>query len=347
MGVACGSRNTISVYEPFTQRPGRALHPGLHLSHCVTLSFNHIITIDSVHLFSEEMNFTEVNSSSLNLSHTVDLNFYWEYCKDLTSVFLACELTALALAFPIHGYTLWLITGSASIATEIFIFNMAVLEIGYSLLIPLADAVYLLTTYQSHFRVIAYTASLLLFSRPVFQCCICVERYLAVVHPVVFLKYKPLRYRVGWAAGAWGVTLMFTGTGVSLYTPQFPIHCFLTYTLLFLFVDLFCSLSILRVLKRPKLGQGEMERRGGGEKEKEGMNTMKKRAFMIVSVVMTTMLINNILTVVIYLLCDFIAAKVFCLLDAFNMLLLVLCGLVQPLFYLHRSRKLPCCLRGQ
>ncbi|KAJ8397590.1 hypothetical protein AAFF_G00438660 [Aldrovandia affinis] len=30
-----------------------------------------------------------------------------------------------------------------------------------------------------------------------FQCCICVERYLAVLHPLTFLRYRPLRYRVG------------------------------------------------------------------------------------------------------------------------------------------------------
>ncbi|XP_046731182.1 uncharacterized protein LOC124402280 isoform X4 [Silurus meridionalis] len=33
-------------------------------------------------------------------------------------------------------------------------------------------------------------------SRPLFQCCVCVERYVAVIHPVIFLKYKPLRYRI-------------------------------------------------------------------------------------------------------------------------------------------------------
>ncbi len=32
--------------------------------------------------------------------------------------------------------------------------------------------------------------------RPLFQCLICVECYLAVVHPVTFLKFKPLRYRI-------------------------------------------------------------------------------------------------------------------------------------------------------
>ncbi len=32
--------------------------------------------------------------------------------------------------------------------------------------------------------------------RPLFQCLISVERYLAAVHAVTFLKYKPLRYKV-------------------------------------------------------------------------------------------------------------------------------------------------------
>ncbi|KAJ8000841.1 hypothetical protein DPEC_G00184580 [Dallia pectoralis] len=33
--------------------------------------------------------------------------------------------------------------------------------------------------------------------RPVFQTCICVERYMAVVQPVAFIKYKLKRYRPG------------------------------------------------------------------------------------------------------------------------------------------------------
>ena len=74
---------------------------------------------------------------------------------------------------------------------------------------------------------------------------------------------------------------MFTGRAVSLYAPQFPIHCFITYILLFQLVDLFCSLSILRVLKGTLPGQGEMERRERGEREKKGMNAIKKRAFIM------------------------------------------------------------------
>ncbi len=35
-----------------------------------------------------------------------------------------------------------------------------------------------------------------LLGRPLFQSFICVERYLGVLHPVTFLKLKPMKYRI-------------------------------------------------------------------------------------------------------------------------------------------------------
>ncbi|KAI4897880.1 hypothetical protein NFI96_029586 [Prochilodus magdalenae] len=57
-------------------------------------------------------------------------------------------------------------------------------------------------------------------SRCVFPCCVCLERYLAVVHPVTFLRYKPLRYRVACSVMAWMCSLA-NGAACS-YTP-FPL----------------------------------------------------------------------------------------------------------------------------
>ncbi|CAL8276660.1 unnamed protein product [Boreogadus saida] len=39
-------------------------------------------------------------------------------------------------------------------------------------------------------------STLLWFGRALFQCGICVERYLAVVQPLTFIRFKPLRFRV-------------------------------------------------------------------------------------------------------------------------------------------------------
>jgi len=54
--------------------------------------------------------------------------------------------------------------------------------------------------------------------RPLFQCLMCVERYLAVVHPVIFLKFKPLRYRVISSVIVWMAS--FGSSGIIIYLPS-------------------------------------------------------------------------------------------------------------------------------
>ncbi|KAL1253304.1 hypothetical protein QQF64_017997 [Cirrhinus molitorella] len=93
---------------------------------------------------------------------------------------------------------LWLLEGTGGgVALEFFNLNLSVCEIG-----------------------------LVFTGRPLFQCLICVERYLAVVHPVTFLKYKPLRYRF----------------------------------LLALSIQLFCLVAVLRALKQSGPGERRRER---------------------------------------------------------------------------------------
>lgn len=41
------------------------------------------------------------------------------------------------------------------------------------------------------------------------NCAICIERYLAVLHPVTFLKCKPLRYRLACSAVIWLMVFAF------------------------------------------------------------------------------------------------------------------------------------------
>ncbi len=96
---------------------------------------------------------------------------------------------------------------------------------------------------------------------PLFQCLICVERYLAVVHPVTFLKYKPLRYRVICCTVVWIITLgssiicMLTFLKFIFYMCMWFL---LLQFLLFLSIKLFCCLAVLRTLKQS--GPGERGR---------------------------------------------------------------------------------------
>ncbi len=80
--------------------------------------------------------------------------------------------------------------GTASgVASEFFNLNLSVCEIG----ICLGNLVFLLSRWFLCLKLLnLFSLGLTFTGRPLFQCLICVECYLAVVHPVTFLKYKPL-----------------------------------------------------------------------------------------------------------------------------------------------------------
>ncbi len=170
----------------------------------------------------------------------------------------------LLFGFPTHSYVVWLIiTGTGSgVASEFFILNLSVCETAYSL-----SAIFnLLSFFFSKLMIRRhFFQGFAITGRPVFQCLICVERYLAVVHPVTFLKYKPLRYRVICCTAAWIIILgscllsMFISENITEHT------WFLSTQFLFFFlsIQLFCLVAVLRALKQSGPGEreGERERR--------------------------------------------------------------------------------------
>ncbi len=105
-----------------------------------------------------------------------------------------------------HSYVLWLIVMGArsKIASEFFILNLSVCEIGNCV----NSLFYILSkVFSCLFTLVTFLQGLAVAGRPLFQSLMCVERYLAVVHPVTFLKYKPLRYRVICCTAAWIIAL--------------------------------------------------------------------------------------------------------------------------------------------
>ncbi|XDV38336.1 hypothetical protein PO909_007775 [Leuciscus waleckii] len=236
-----------------------------------------------------------------------------------------------------HSYVLWLIvkgTGS-SVASDFFNLNLSVCEIMFSLNCLLSIVVNAIgfkgfTTLPPFLQGLAFTG------RPLFQCLICVERYLAVVHPVTFLKYKPLRYRVICCTVAWiiilGSCLFCLFSTISnmfyIYSWFFSIQL-----LLFLSIQLFCLLVILKSLKQS--GPGERRR------EREEENHMKRRVFIIIlitTVSMIVMLVPYTITGLVTAVKQFYSALWF-----ISFMCFMLAGFVQPVLYLHRTGKLSCC----
>ncbi len=241
----------------------------------------------------------------------------------------------LLFGLPTHSYILWLIVKGTGrgIASEFFTLNISVCEI--MLCLRSFNSV-LGNVFPKLWSVMMFLSGFVITAR-FFQSLICVERYLAVVHPVTFLKYKPLRYKVVCSAVIWIMIIACCVFCLQLVNPCF-MHIFtclyLVHFIVFLAINLFCCLAVLRALKKP--GPGAR----GRERDKE--NHIKRRAFFLI-------LINTVTLVITYVPSSVTAFQYILsipasqLLESLGLTCFLLPGFVQPLLFIHRVGKLPFC----
>ncbi|XP_051537037.1 chemokine XC receptor 1-like [Myxocyprinus asiaticus] len=238
------------------------------------------------------------------------------------------------VGLPTHSYVIWLIvtgTGSGSgIASGFFNLNLSVSEIGNCL-----NCLFCVLDYFTPFTSLkAFLFGLGITGRPLFQCLICIERYLAVVHPVTFLKIKPLRYKVICSTAAWIITFgscLCCMLILVLFDSYIYVWFFLLHFIFFLSIQLFCLLAVLRALKQS--GPGERGRERGEE------NSMKRRAFYLI-------LITTVNMGIVYV--PLTISGFFIIMTQQNIdesyfigfFFFVLNGFVQPVLYLHCTGKL-------
>ncbi len=218
-------------------------------------------------------------------SNFSDYFFYNSTKEETVFAVTAVNIIIILLGFPINSYVIWLIvTGTGNgLAAEFFSLNLAVCE----MLFCIESLVNLINyNYKNVWIVVIFFNSLGVTGRPLFQCLIYVERYLAVVQPITFLKYKPLRYRVICSAIAWVDSFISGGTSivtVFLFSPDFYKLFIMAHFFLLFSIQLFCLVAVLRALKQS--GPGERVR------ERKEENHMKRRAFLIILITTVTMLI--------------------------------------------------------
>ncbi|XP_034060531.1 uncharacterized protein LOC117538739 [Gymnodraco acuticeps] len=163
----------------------------------------------------------------------------------------------------------------------------------------------------------------------------CVERHLAVVHPITYLRLRNrggIMIRNVSIAFAW--LLFFTWFPVSILSYSMaPYFCVTTFSMV---VVTFCSLSVLRALIRP--GPGE----GGGDKGRLGQS--KKRAFYTIMAIMLALCFRfcgHLLLFSILVSMD-LGFCMPCALFVSQVWLCLPSSLVLPLLFLHRAGKLTC-----
>lgn len=250
-------------------------------------------------------------------------------------VILSLGALNVTLMLPSGLWVVWLMLRSSrtTLESEFFSFHLLCTELACAIIVLCATFNFYFLTKPLLLRTISLTLCMLsLHSQPVFQCCVCVERYVAVVHPITYLKYKPLRYRAA------GLGVVWLAAGLLALGGQMIGNMFLLMGILLtvVCVEMFCSLSILLVLKRS--GPGDAQ--GSKESERERSSLVKKRAFIIVSLLQVKLLVNYSPLIIISSIENQISDKQ--LMGDLITLAITFCffgSFIQPLLYLLRAGK--------
>nr|XP_023651426.1 galanin receptor type 1-like [Paramormyrops kingsleyae] len=212
-----------------------------------------------------------------------------------------------------------------NLISDIFSFGLASTEVVVSSLTFCLILVFLLKNILLVITPVFSVFAFILIARPFFQCCICVERYLAVIHPVTYLKYRSLRCRSVCLGCIWSLSLVLNV--ILLYVQSYLISG--TTFILCVAVNAFCSISILRALKKPHPGEGK----------RNEMNLMKRRAFWTVLVILVMTVVNYLPIIIITPLSLFLCIKHYCIIYITSLIVLVFGNLVHPLFFFSRLCK--------
>lgn len=251
-----------------------------------------------------------------------------------TSVIVICnQIISLSIGLPLNCYILFLLftEGGGKDMDMTFTLSQSVSEILLSVVAPLSIACHVSADLCAS-KALGFFWGISMSARFHFQCCVCLEHYAAVVHPITFLRYRRRRYRLTCAAISWTASLLYAVSFMFSF-PQLP-YVTLAIMLSGIFsLDMFCFLFILKALRQR--GPSDMER----ERAEAGRSAIKTKAFKRVCFNLTVFLLQSMPLVCVFMLRQNFSLNLFNLAVAICFSVNFAAGFVHPILFLHNVKK--------
>lgn len=279
---------------------------------------------------------------SVNLSDILQ-NYNFRKCFDIGAgnyIFTAFTMTNLFVLLPLLIMTLsvvlqrwWQQYPAPTSHSDCVIFNMAVLELFF-----LFTTISFCIAYYTHVHIVMMVTSKISFifvcRQIYFHILACLERYLAVVHPLVYMHSKKDIIRWIFILFSW---LFSLGELFLITIDDFSIIMitYLIKQILCLIIISYCSIAVMYVLRQPCV-QTEV---------KERTDQTKQRAFNSILFIMITLLIRfcgTLIFILVFLL-SIVSITFQCILISSSFWFGLPSSLVLPLLFLHKEGKLPSC----
>ncbi|XP_035814022.1 uncharacterized protein LOC118471782 [Amphiprion ocellaris] len=276
---------------------------------------------------------------------SIDSSLVSHFCKNSTAAFFvtfAYNATRFLLLLPLSifilylGYQRWRRQRSfkSTSHSDVFTFHNAALQ-----LIGVLGALLFLFGHYFDLRVLRNVGflctSTLYLGENYFHILTCVERYLAVIHPVTYMGLRNSRgvwIRNICIAVAWLQTFIWS-CAFRLF-PTFPLIPFLIQFVASSVIITSCSLCVLCALIRP--GPGE------GGRDREHVDQSKQRAFYTITAILAVLWLWFVGFTISKAVGDSPVLNSNCALRSSGYWFSLPSSVVLPLLYLHRTGKLPC-----
>ncbi|MEQ2313409.1 hypothetical protein AMECASPLE_001701 [Ameca splendens] len=261
----------------------------------------------------------------------------YESCKDMPEVliwYFSLQFTNMFLGIPTNLIVLWLIHKNKrdSSTSDIFIKHLAVLDVLFCLIPPLELASIVFLTTSSPWYVLRFFYGIKDFS-PLFLSCICLDRYMAVIHPITFTNLKDRQHKAVLAFLVWLIILAYASAkcvgNIAMFEKVFTAIILTTFAFM-----VFCNIAILWALWQSRPGR-------------DVMHPVKKRAFKMVLIILAIIVFNYFPPVALLPFKEYFSCDVFlCYIHYIAFGLMDFSSTIQPLLYLSKEQftcRLNCC----